>query len=322
MQFLFLFSLNALLSFFQNDIRMVDVQPPAKQEAVCIGVRVSIKVFLEGPYSTDGSRAGSTVGLMTPSLTTPILYVPTASPYGSAPYAYDATTNPTGFKYYTAGAIILGGGGEATTSAILTGSNGTNIGGNAIVDWVFIELRDQTTPATVLETRAALLQADGDVVDTDGTSSVYFSSVNCGSFYVAVRHRNHLGIRTAATEMLSDVTTVVDFTTSSTTYVYGTTPRKTLSNGAFAMYAGNVVHTNALSNIGTRQLKYSGQDNDRGPILTRIGGASITATVTGYYPEDTNMDSVVKYSGANNDRAIILSNIGGASITATLNEQL
>jgi hypothetical protein len=232
MQFLLLFSLNALMSFFQNDIRTVDDQPPAKQEAVCIGVRVSVKVFLEGPYSTGTS-------LMTTGLSSPTLYLPTAQPYSMTPYAYDATTNPNGFKYYTGGSVILGGGGESTTNAILTGSNGTNIGGNAIVDWVFIELRNQTTPATILETRAALLQADGDVVDTDGTSSVYFSSVNCGSFYVAVRHRNHLGIRTAAVESLSDVTTVVDFTTTSTTYVYGTNPRKTLSNGTLAMYAGD-----------------------------------------------------------------------------------
>jgi hypothetical protein len=249
MQFLFLFSLNALLSFFQNDIRTVDVQPPAKQEAVCIGVRVSVKVFLEGPYSTGTS-------LMTTGLSSPTLYLPTAQPYSMTPYAYDATTNPNGFKYYTGGSVILGGGGESTTNAILTGSNGTNIGGNAIVDWVFVELRDQTTPATVLETRAALLQADGDVVDTDGTSSVYFSSVNCGSFYVGIRHRNHLAVRTSAVAMLSDVTTVIDFTATTPTYgvalttIGATDPRVviTLSGGGLgkALYSGDTDNNNTI----------------------------------------------------------------------------
>ena len=260
MQFLFLFSLNALLSFFHNGIWKADIEPPAKKEALCFGAKVSIKVFLEGPYATTTSiPLGTTAGQMTPSLTTPTLYVPTAQPYGASPYVYDASTNPNGFKYIHGSMTITPGGStEATTAAVLTGSNGINIGANAIIDWVFLELRDPVTPATILETRAALLQADGDVVDVDGVSAVDFNAVNtvaCGSYHIAVRHRNHLGIRTAVAQSLSDVTTIIDFTTTSTVYVYGTNPRKTMSNGAFAMWAGNVV-------IGPqpRQLIYSSSD--------------------------------------------------------------
>jgi hypothetical protein len=308
-----------LLSFFHNGIWTVDVDAPAKKEALCYGAKVSIKVFLEGPYSTDGSRAGSTIGQMTPSLTTPTLYVPTAQPYGASPYVYDASTNPNGFKYIHGGTVITPGGSpEATTTAVLTGSNGVNIGANAIVDWVFLELRDPTTPATILETRAALLQADGDVVDVDGVSPVDFNAVNtvaCGSYHIAVRHRNHLGIRTAVAESLSNVTTIIDFTTTSTTYVYGTNPRKTMSNGAFAMYAGNVV-------IGPqpRELSYSGPSNDRFAIFQTIGGV-ISATVFGYYAADVNMNSEVSYSGPGNDRFVIFVNLGGV-IAVTLVEQL
>jgi hypothetical protein len=287
MQFLFLFSLNAFLSLFHTGLWNEDIQPHAKQEAVCIGVRVSVKVFLEGPYVYN---SGTSVGLMTTSLATPTLYIPTAQPYSNSPYAYNATTNPTGFKYYTAGAVVLGGGGETTTNAILTGSNGTNIGANAIVDWVFVELRDQTTPATVLETRAALLQADGDVVETDGTSAVYFSTVNCGSFYVGIRHRNHLAVRTSAVAMLSDVTTVIDFTATTPTYGVALTtvgsvdPRIviTLSGGGLgkAIYSGDTDNNNAVD-AADRNNTW----NDR--------------NLTGYQKNDCSMNATVDAADRN-----------------------
>lgn len=70
-------------------------------------------------------------------------------------------------------------------------------GNDAIVDWVMVELRDKNDSSTVLASRAALLQADGDVVDTDGTSVVSFIGVAPDDYFVAVRHRNHLGVMTA-----------------------------------------------------------------------------------------------------------------------------
>ena len=41
-------------------------------------------------------------------------------------------------------------------------------GTDAIVDWVFVELRHPEFQKIVLSTRSALLQRDGDVVDVDG----------------------------------------------------------------------------------------------------------------------------------------------------------
>lgn len=71
-------------------------------------------------------------------------------------------------------------------------------GQNAIVDWVFLELRHQYNSKRILATRSALVQRDGDVVDTDGSSPVFFEGINEGDYYVAVRHRNHLGVMTSA----------------------------------------------------------------------------------------------------------------------------
>ena len=53
-------------------------------------------------------------------------------------------------------------------------------GSDAIVDWVFVELRN-ASGNTVVDSRAALLQRDGDVVDVDGVSPLRFTQVDPGS---------------------------------------------------------------------------------------------------------------------------------------------
>ncbi|MBK9073396.1 MAG: hypothetical protein IPL77_00245 [Flavobacteriales bacterium] len=65
-------------------------------------------------------------------------------------------------------------------------------GSNAIVDWVWLELRDAINPATVRGQRPALLQRDGDVVELDGVRPVAVGVPN-GNYHVVVRHRNHFG---------------------------------------------------------------------------------------------------------------------------------
>lgn len=65
-----------------------------------------------------------------------------------------------------------------------------------VVDWVTIEIRDAANSATILANRAALLRKDGQVVDLDGSLGVSFTGLTASSGYVAVRHRNHLGVMT------------------------------------------------------------------------------------------------------------------------------
>jgi choice-of-anchor B domain-containing protein len=105
----------------------------------------------------------------------------------------------------------------------------TIINGNNIVDWVFVELRTGTlTSTTVVQTKAALVQNDGDVVDMDGVSPLNFSG-NAGNFYIAIRHRNHLGFRTMNPVALSGNVTNLDFTNNSVA-VYGTTSLVLVNN--------------------------------------------------------------------------------------------
>ncbi|MCB9170745.1 MAG: hypothetical protein H6597_03580 [Flavobacteriales bacterium] len=244
-------------------------------------VAVDPKVWLEGPYDPNTQ-------LMQDSLRSHGL-IPVTEPY-------------TALGFAQAG----GGGGEIVSSAVFDVT-----GPNAIVDWVLVELRDAGTPSTIVASRCALLQRDGDVVGQDGTSSVVLNAPP-GNYYLAVRHRNHLGVMTASPVSLGAAATSVDLRIAGTA-AWGTEARKAIGP-ARAMWAGNT--------FGDGLVKYAGSDNDRDPILQVIGGNTPTAVVLGYYREDVNLSGVVKYAGAQNDRDPILVNIGGTVPTATRVEQL
>ena len=212
------------------------------------------------------------------------------------------------FKSFRKGVPQVVRGGETILPSVLN-----TTGGNAIVDWVLLELRDSQAPSLILSTRAALLQRDGDVVDIDGVSAVTFS-MPAGSYDVAVRHRNHLGVMTQQAISLGTFPTSIDLRTSATSlYSVGSAAEKTLGSVQL-LWAGNT-HIDA-------ELKYTGQANDRDPILVRLSGSAPNNTYTGYVQEDVNLDGVVKYTGARNDRDPILVNIGGVLPTTQRAEQL
>jgi uncharacterized protein YjdB len=86
-------------------------------------------------------------------------------------------------------------------------------GQEAIVDWVYIELRDKTDNTNVIATRTGLLQRDGDVVDLDGIHGLRFPGLAVDDYYVVVRHFRHLGAMTDAPQTPAQLFDLVDFTT-------------------------------------------------------------------------------------------------------------
>lgn len=194
---------------------------------------------------------------------------------------------------------------QSTTPAVLAVT-----GNNAIVDWVVVELRSTSTPFSVVEARAALVQRDGDVVAVDGVSPVGFC-VPPGNYRVAVRHRNHLGSMTSTNRNLGSTATTVNFTNTAMG-THGTEARKVIGNTA-VLWTGNVVTDDVL--------KYTGTSNDRDAILGIVGGVS-TGTFSGYHIGDVNLDGTVRYTGSGNDRDPILVNVGGGTPTNTRVEQV
>jgi hypothetical protein len=214
---------------------------------------------------------------------------------------------PLAEPYAASGFTLVGSGGETIPPATLAVT-----GNNAVVDWVLVELRNKNNPSQIMATKSALLQRDGDVVGKDGYSRLVFD-VPIGEYYIAVRHRNHLGVMTFAARAMDANVTVVDFTQPNET-TYGSDARIALPNGKRALWAGNTVVDGFI--------RYTGQANDRDPILEGIGGVVPTNTVTGYSARDVNLDGLIRYTGPNNDRDIILYNIGGSVATDVRQQQL
>lgn len=245
------------------------------------GPGVKMRMALDGPFDAGTRLMGDDLRAMGA--------LPLQEPY-------------TGLGYTRAGSS-----GESVPSTTF----GTE-GKNAIVDWVLVELRNKGNVSQIIATQAALLQRDGDVVDVNGRERLLFS-VPADNYFVAVRHRNHLGVVTNTHVMVDRQGTLVDFT-DPRRGTSGTGTRKELAPGILGLWAGNTVNDGAL--------KYTGWNNDRDPILQAIGGVHPTATIHGYYLQDVNLDGAVKYTGMGNDRDRIIVNIGGSDPSATRPEQL
>jgi hypothetical protein len=203
---------------------------------------------------------------------------------------------PVTEPYSGQGYVHIGGGGETVSADRLEVE-----GHQAVVDWIVIELRDATNPAQVVITKSALLTRNGTVESADG-GELLFPGFASGSYHVAIRHRNHLGVMTKQPLQLDAVATPIDFT-SGLAGTYGTSAEAQLGSGFYALWAGNV---NA-----DKTINYKGTVTDRTEMLPVLNASDLTNTAVGYFNEDINMDGIVKYVGKNNDRAIILRNLGG-----------
>lgn len=179
-------------------------------------------------------------------------------------------------------------------------------GANAIVDWVWVELRAANNNQKLINGRSALLQRDGDVVSIDGITSLsmYAAPTN---YYVVVKHRNHLGAMTSGAVALKEATTtLVDFTSNSLT-TYGSNARVTLASGSKALWAGDA------NNNG--QIMFSGAGNDVNAIkdhilLDPLNILKLLAfSSNGYHNGDIDMNGIARFSGAPNDSNFIKDNI-------------
>lgn len=242
---------------------------------------VGIKTILQGAYNTS-------TGLMSDNLRS-LNLIPTTEPY----------TAISGFTH------LNGGGDEKVTSTVLAVT-----GNDAIVDWVFVELRDKNTPTTVIATRSALIQRDGDVVDVDGVSPVGFPVI-ADDYFVVVRHRNHLGIRSASTISLNKVTTTpYDFTTAANQAL--SSVQKDLTGGKFGMYGGNVNSNNSVRASGSLTV------NDYLRLINLLGTSSSILTNV-YSTADVNLDGTARASGSLtvNDYLKIINAIGNSAAIIT-----
>jgi hypothetical protein len=211
-------------------------------------LKVRAKVLLSGAYNTGG--------LMKDDLRANSL-LPTTEPYTGLGYTH---TN---------------GGGEAVFQEVLN-----QTGNDAIVDWVFLELRDAATPATVVATRSALLQKDGDIVDIDGKASVSFDAT-AGKYHLVIKHRNHIGVMSDNSIALSKSVIIFDFSNNLANIEGGTNGVKDLTNGYYALYSGDFNRDGQI------------QNSDINSMLNSLG-------TSGYLSGDLDMNGQVQNSDIQN----------------------
>jgi len=280
----------------------------------CVGVVVDINVKLQGAMPELGFDTTATV-LMSDDLRNKEL-LPRISPYENFFVLDSLNSIVPAFVHVKRDSTIdeIAAGMDSTT---IFGSNGA-IGsdpGNSVVDWVFIEIRDATKLDSVVTTRAALLQRDGDVrdhrvnqanlkKDMDGYPYLSFDSTLAGPYYVVVRHRNHLGVMTNEAGLLSPIVTRVDFTDKDFNALGTHAQRMNGDSTEQYMWAGDVT--------SDRRIIYQGPGNDVDEMFFRVIAEPDNIDlldnyiVPGYYRTDYNMDGNSIFQGPRNDRQMLI----------------
>lgn len=198
--------------------------------------------------------------------------------------------------------------------------NGLAIVPAGVTDWVLVELRDAGN--AIVGSRAAFLKADGTLMDMDGTTGINFS-LPTANYNLAIRHRNHLGVRTATPRPFgAGANAVVDFTTGAklggvndvyTNPNIGNAPQATVGN-LFALWGGDVNSDGIITVTGT--------GNDGTAIVTALGGDIFGYTDTLYLSADVNLNMISDYTGTGNGFAWIISHALGGDIFGYLAQHL
>ena len=262
---------------------------------------VGARAFLQGAYSTS-------TGLMTDKLRT----LPFGSPTNTGNFP---STDPYRVSPYNAAFQHVNNIGiEGIINAGVVGVQPSP--SDNIVDWVFLELRNTgSSPNSVLQTRSALIQKDGDIVDMDGVSPVTFNNLPDGNYVLAVRHRNHLGLRIDQafprsineTKSTAFTTNVIDFRTATDAQLFGTsvafnTATHPVLGTVNLLWGGNA---NGFSTTGNSTVRGNGGSNpllnDYLYLFTTVLGGNFNNTISNVYNNaDLNMDGTVRANGGSN----------------------
>jgi len=142
-----------------------------------------------------------------------------------------------------------------------------------VTDWVLIQLRSTPT-GSALVSRSVFLRKDGRLVEDDGVTTQISLSVPPGTYYIVIKHRNHLAVMSARGVILNGTSsTVYDFTTGSGQF-YGNRAAKELESGVWGMIVGDVNQTGHVS------------ASDRNAVQTTSGSG-------GYFVQDLNLDGEI-----------------------------
>lgn len=154
----------------------------------------NLKVYLEGPF--QGTEMHTDLNMFN--------VIPLSQPYYTTPWNYPGTEE------------------------VLT------IPGVDVVDWIIVEVRDALDAAsanesTIIAKQAAFVKKDGSVIGVDGSNNLNFPITFNDNIFVAIWHRNHLGIISANPIVESGGLYTYDFSASASQVLGGSSAQIQLS---------------------------------------------------------------------------------------------
>jgi uncharacterized protein (TIGR02145 family) len=206
------------------------------------GIRLNLKAFLEGPYAAPQMM----------SLLNLNNYIPLHQPYDTLPWGYYGNEN------------VL------------------SIPNSDIIDWVLVELRETDGNASTATTdkvkmrQAGFIYKDGNISSVNIENTLWFDLNLTQNLYVAIFHRNHLGILSAYSLTSSGNEYFYDFTNSIDKTFNGELAQKELSPGVFGMISADG-DANGIIDL-----------NDKDIVWDKMAG------ISGYKEGDFNLNGQVE----------------------------
>jgi hypothetical protein len=259
---------------------------------------IGSRAFLQGAYDAATGLMNDNLRTLPFGSSASTANFPSTDPYRVAPYNTSFThVNNTGVETITSSTVV--------TAQAIAADN--------IVDWVYLELRnlDLTPGNDILQTRSALVQRDGDIVDVDGISPVTFNNLADGNYILAIRHRNHLGLSidqtspravnetksTAFTTNVIDTRIATDAQLFGTVAAFTTATHPTLTT-VNLLWGGNVTSNGFVRYQGSNGPG-SANVSDRQALLTDLGNNELGILNVGYFRADLNLNRFARYQGNN-----------------------
>ena len=238
-----------------------------------VGIRFSVRGLLQGPYDAKTQLMSDDLRILG--------LIPSQEPY-------------TALGYQPIEPLTLDNNLLATE------------GNDAVVDWVLVQILDGTDQTQVVRSYVALLQRDGDVIlPQTGAQEFNTDDIPAGDYYIALKHRNHLGV--ISNKLTLGATPITVNFADSNYFTQGDFSRLIVGDTAL-LWAGDANHDGKVIAQGT--------GNDLNLILGNVLGdienntdVNTNFILEGYNNSDINLDGRTIYSGINNDVNPIMANV-------------
>ncbi|MFZ1702738.1 MAG: Ig-like domain-containing protein, partial [Saprospiraceae bacterium] len=271
-------------------------------------LKLRIRAYLEGPLMENANAIGTN---NRPLMRDNLRFSPyTGSNHipSSDPYSYPTTYFDISYRYTHVGMGAQSQWRNIPNPAAVFAV----VGENAIVDWVFIELRSPSDSSLILATRSALIQRDGDVVDLDGVSPVEFPGIKLDSCYIVLNHRNHFAVMS----QVVSTSDILDFTSPLTpTFDFGNNNNEDLDYTGLAQKADVIPGYMAMWGgdfDGNGRIKFVNPDDDQNflffEVLSFPANLEFMANfnfVYGYLQGDFDLNGKAKYDNPDDDKNML-----------------